>query len=76
MIINAIFSYIKMAKLRLIGEIDMIKLKFKGFIVLSLLVGILTACQHRLACNRWTEKDCYYSDYYQSAPLHPRDQCY
>ena len=42
-----------------------------------LALATLTSCsQNRLCCNRYTEKDCYFGDYYQSQPLCPRDQNY
>ena len=37
------------------------------------LLSFTSCCQQKLSCNRWTEKDCYYSDYYQTPPTFTPD---
>lgn len=47
--------------------------------ILAISLALLTltsCCQHTLCCNQWTEKDCYYSDYYQSPPAFVPDRNY
>lgn len=33
-----------------------------------LILTYLTSCQSGMRFNKWSEKDCYYSDYYQAPP--------
>lgn len=47
---------------------------------ISLLIGAfllsLTSCQTVMKCNAWTEKDCYYTDYYNTQPPSRADTNY
>lgn len=40
-------------------------------VILSFAIIILlqSCCQSGVPCNPWTEKECMYSDYYQTPPL-------
>lgn len=49
-------------------------MKVFGFISLCLILVSLASC--RSNCNKWTENDCNYIDYYQSPPLTVPDKNY
>jgi hypothetical protein len=46
----------------------------KTFLIALSLIVLTSCCQPGLRCNKWTEKECYYSDYYQAPPAFAPDQ--